>query len=212
MLTKENLIIALSPQVRRNNVELYFDHLVNSMNEFAIFPSRCEAAFLAQCAQESGLFSAVKENLNYSAQGLLKTFSRYFTSQLANSYARNPERIANRVYANRMGNGPEESGDGWAYRGRGLIQLTGKNNYIACGNGLGKDLVSDPSYLETPEGAARSAAWFWTENNLNDPASRGNIDEVSRIVNAGPGGRLSNVHGLESRRNYYHKILSAIES
>jgi len=211
MLTVEKLIQAL-PNARISNVEQFYPHLINAMTEFSIFPSRCEAAFLAQCAHESAFFSAVRENLNYSVNGLLRTFPRYFTASQAEDYARQPQRIANRVYANRMGNGPESSGDGWAYRGRGLIQLTGKNNYTAAGRGLNKDLINDPSYLETPEGAARSAAWFWNENRLNIPASRGDINEVSRLINAGPNGSLRNVHGLEERRTHYNRILNAIES
>jgi putative chitinase len=211
MLTLQKLIQAL-PTARISNIELYYSHLIAAMTEFSIFPSRCEAAFLAQCAHESGLFSAVRENLNYSADGLLRTFPRHFTAAQAQDYARQPERIANRVYANRMGNGAETSGDGWAYRGRGLIQLTGKNNYTAAGRGLNRDLVTDPSYLETPEGAARSAAWFWYENRLNTPAARGDIDEVSRLINAGPNGSLRNVHGLAERRTHYNRILSAFES
>jgi putative chitinase len=210
MLTAQILFSTL-PGSRLSNIELYFHHLMNSMKEFAIFPSRCEAAFLAQCAHESGLFSAVRENLNYSSHGLLRTFPRYFTLGESEDYARQPQRIANRVYANRMGNGPETSGDGWAFRGRGLIQLTGRNNYTAASRGLGRDLIADPTYLETPEGAARSAAWFWTENRLNVPASRGDIDEVSRLVNAGPRGLLRNVHGLAERRAHYERILRAIE-
>lgn len=211
MLTVNNLFSALPNTTRLVNVELYFPHLINAMNEFAIFPSRCEAAFLAQTAYESAYFSAVRENLNYSMHGLLSVFRRYFTPEQAEDYARQPQRIANRVYANRMGNGPESSGDGWAFRGRGLIQLTGKNNYVAASRGLNRDLVSDPSYLETPEGAARSAAWFWNTNNLNTPASAGNIDEVSRLINAGPGGSLRSVHGLVERRTLYERILRAID-
>lgn len=211
MLTIQKIAQAL-PNARISNIELYFPHLVEAMKKFGILHTRSIAAFLAQCAHESALFSRVVENLNYSAEGLLNTFPRYFNTSEAQQYARKPERIANRVYANRMGNGPESSGDGWTYRGRGLIQLTGKNNYIALSKDLDIDVVKNPSYLETPEGASRSAAWFWRKNNLNAPAIRGDIDEVSRIVNAGPAGSLRSVHGLTERRNYYNRILSTLES
>jgi putative chitinase len=111
--------------------------------------------------------------------------------------------IANRVYGGRMGNGPEETGDGWSYRGRGLIQLTGKDNYIACGRDLQYDLLADPGYLEIPEGAARSAAWFWWSRKLNQLARKGDIKECTRRINGG-------YIGLDDRTHHWHAIREAM--
>ncbi len=143
------------------------------------------AAFLAQVKVESGSLAFVVENLNYSASGLLNTFPKYFDQTSAAAYARQPEKIANRVYGSRMGNGNEASGDGWKYRGRGLIQLTGKDNYTKLTQ-LGVSCLGDnSSYLETKEGAARSAAAFWGMRGLNELADRGDFTEITRRVNGG---------------------------
>lgn len=162
------------------------------------------AAFIAQCAHESGYFRTLRENLNYSAAGLRSIFGKYFpTEELANQYARNPEKIANRVYANRMGNGPEASGDGWKFRGRGLIQLTGKFNYSACGTAIKKDLIKNPEYLETIAGALDSAVWFWNDKKLNVHADSGDITRMTRVINGG-------THGLEDRLNLYNRALETL--
>jgi len=174
-----------------------------AMEEFEINNAARAAGFIAQCGHESGNLKYVKENLNYSAQGLMKTFPKYFNNFNAEQYGRNPEMIANRVYANRMGNGPEESGDGWAFRGRGLIQLTGRNNYKFCGEALGYDLQSDPTYLETPEGAARSAGWFWKKNGLNAVADNRDILKMTKIINGG-------TIGLEERKHHFEHALSVL--
>jgi putative chitinase len=180
------------------------DPLNAAMNEFNISSDREQAMFLAQCGHESGGFSVVQENLNYKAEGLTKIFHRYFQDvDTASSYAHNPEKIANRVYANRMGNGDEDSGDGYRYRGRGLIQLTGKDNYDACGAALKVDLTADPDYLETAEGAARSAAWFWSHNGLNRFADADDIVSCTKRVNGG-------TIGLEERTRYYQIAKSVL--
>lgn len=125
--------------------------------------------FIAQCAHESNGFTTFVENLNYSAEGLVKTFPKYFpTLESAQSYARQPEKIANKVYANRMGNGPENSGDGWKFRGKGIIQLTGKNNHEKFAKDFNLSIDEAIDYLLTIEGAIESAAWFWMKNNLDD--------------------------------------------
>ena len=125
-------------------------------------------SFLAQIAHESGGFNFVIENLNYSAKGLVGTFKKYFpTEEFAKQYERKPEKIANRVYANRMKNGDEASGDGFKFRGRGLIQLTGRDNYTKFAEALDLDIDSTIAYLETPNGAVASAGWFWDNNKLN---------------------------------------------
>ena len=153
------------------------------------------AHFLAQTAHESGGFTAIVENLNYSADSLSKIFHKYFTDVDPNDYARQPEKIANRVYANRMGNGDEDSGDGFKFRGRGLIQLTGKNNYSAMAADLGIDVDQCSEYLETPEGACESAAWFWNKNGLNKLADADDVTAVTKKINGG-------TIGLEDRQKH----------
>lgn len=156
-----------------------------------------EAAFVAQCAHESNGFTVLVENLNYSAAGLLGTFKKYFTPQQATDYARQPERIANRVYANRLGNGNEASGDGWRYRGRGLIQITGLANYRACGRALGVDLVANPALLEDPQHAALSAGWFWQTNGCNELADAADFEALTRRINGGLNGQADRLAWLE---------------
>ena len=153
------------------------------------------AHFLAQTAHESGGFTAVVENLNYSADSLSKIFHKYFTEVDPNDYARQPEKIANHVYANRMGNGDEDSGDGFRYRGRGLIQLTGKNNYSAMAADMGVSVEECAEYLETPEGACESAAWFWNKNGLNKLADADDVTAVTKKINGG-------TIGLEDREKH----------
>lgn len=164
------------------------------------------AAFIAQCGHESGGWRVFSENLNYSAAGLDAVFGKYFkrAGRNANSYARNPEKIANIVYANRMGNEDESSGDGWKYRGRGPIQITGKNNYSAFAKESGIDVVSNPDLIaEDKDVALKSAIWFWNKNNLNKYADIGDITRMTRIINGG-------YNGLEDRIDKYNKILESI--
>lgn len=154
------------------------------------------AHFLAQCAHESGNFQFVRENLNYSADSLLRVFPRYFKDKLtADKYARKPEAIANKVYANRIGNGDEASGDGYKFRGRGYIQLTGRDNYKSFGDYIGQDVVSNPDAVATIY-PLESAYWFFTTRNLIDLAKEGDSEDVvkriTRIVNGG-------YHGLQDR-------------
>ena len=188
------------PEASPDNVSNFVDPLNHACIEFDISTAQRIAAFVAQCAHESGNLKFVKENLNYSAQGLCRTFGKYFTPDTAQKYNRNPEAIANRVYANRMGNGPEESGDGWRFRGRGLIQLTGHDNYVKCGQGLDVDLMNTPDYLETPEGAARSAGWFWDSRDLNKLADIGDLKTMTKKINGG-------FIGLEDRITHYDHAL-----
>jgi putative chitinase len=192
------------PKAKAANLAAFCDEINEAAVEFEIDSPRRLAAFLAQCAHESGLFAHVRENLNYSAQGLRGIWPKRFpTLAAAQPYHRNPQKIANKVYADRMGNGPEASGDGWSYRGRGLIQLTGKSNYIACSAGLEYDVVADPDYLETTEGAARSAAWYWYSRNLNKWADLGDIKTMTKLINGG-------YIGLEEREHFYHSALSVL--
>ena len=147
--------------------------LTNQLEE-QDWPDKNKEMFLAQCAHESRDFTVLRENLNYSTEALLRVFPKYFNKASAKKCARNPEAIANRVYGKRLGN--SESGDGWKYRGRGLIQITGKYNYAKFGH------ADDPEYLETPKGAVESAIWFWNFNALY------NIDDfklLTKLINGG---------------------------
>jgi len=162
------------------------------------------AAFVAQCAHESGGFMVLKENLNYKPATLRKIFPKYFPNDsIANDYASRLNKqmhIANRVYANRMGNGDESSGDPARWIGRGLIQLTGRNNYQAFADSLEMNINDVPEYLATFEGAAQSACWFWETNNLNKWADSGDIKELTRRINGG-------YIGLEDRIKHYNHAL-----
>ena len=145
-----------------------------------------QAAFIGQCAHESMNFTKLEENMNYSAEGLMKTWpSRFPTLESAKPYHRNPEKIANKVYAGRMGNGPEETGEGWLYHGRGLIQLTGKDNYTLAGDALNMDFIHSPDYVLVPKYAALTAGWFWNKRNLNKEADAKDFTGMTKKINGG---------------------------
>ncbi len=163
--------------------------------------------FLSQCAHESGNFKFVKENLNYSADGLRKIFPKYFTTiEAANKYARQPEKIANKVYGNRMGNGDEASGDGFKFRGRGYIQLTGKDNYAAFDKFVDDDIMANPDLVATKY-PLTSAAFFFHKNKLWDVCDRGHSDDVvlavTKRVNGG-------THGLADRQDKFDLFHSTL--
>jgi putative chitinase len=200
------LLQNIAPQTKVSKLEGFVEGLQEACDKFEInTPSRL-ACFLAQVGHESGGFNAVKENLNYSAAGLTGTFHKYFpTLESAHPYERNPEAIANRVYANRMGNGDEHSGDGFKYRGRGLIQLTGHDNYHAFAEDLGLEIDEAIEYLETYEGAAMSAAWFWWKNNLNDWADKEDMVTLTKKINGG-------TIGLEDRIHHFASAKQALEN
>ena len=182
-------------------VSYWFQALSQLLPEYQIDTPQRMAAFLAQCAHESGNFVFIKENLNYKAASLRKVFPKYFPDDaIAAQYANKPEKIANRVYANRMGNGPEESGDGYAFCGRGLIQVTGHDNYSWFAASLGITPEEASEYMETFEGAAQSACWFWETNNLNQWADRGDILTLTKRINGG-------TIGLEDRIKHYEHAL-----
>jgi putative chitinase len=145
------------------------------------------AAFLAQVGVESARLTAVVENLNYSATGLLTTFPKYFNSIQAAQYEHQPQRIANRVYANRYGNGDEASGDGWRFKGRGCLQVTFRDNYASCGKAIALPLDSHPELLEQPCNAALAAGWFWDSRDLNKLADAGRFEGITRSINGGLG-------------------------
>ena len=156
------------------------------------------AAFISQCGHESQGFTRVRENLNYSAEALTKTWPVRFPPTVAKQYARQPERIANRAYADRMGNGPEDSGDGWLHRGRGLIQLTGESMYRLFAAASGKAYYDEvTAYMETKEGAVESACWFWVKvKDLNPIADQGNVLTMTKKINGG-------TNGLDERKTLY---------
>ena len=179
------------------HIEYWHRALTQLLPQYEINTPQRMAAFLAQCAHESGGFRAIKENLNYRAVTLRKIFSKYFpTDEMAQQYANKPEKIANLVYANRMGNGGPESGDGYRYSGRGLIQLTGKDNYFWFASSLEISPEEASQYMETFEGAAQSACWFWETNNLNQWADKDDILTLTKRINGG-------TIGLADREKHY---------
>jgi putative chitinase len=197
-ITADNLVAAhLTDAATAAKVS---DSLAAACERFNISTPEQVAMFLAQAAHESGKFKATVENLNYSAQGLHGTWPKRFpTVADAEPYHRQPEKIANKVYADRMGNGDEASGEGFKYRGRGFIQLTGKSNYTAFANDIGEpSIIDNPDQVAEPQYAALSAAWFWNKNNLNSIAS--DVKLVTKKIN---GGDL----GLADRSSHYVQAL-----
>jgi len=183
----------------------YLDNWLHALNEilpeYDLNSPKRVASFLAQCAHESGGFKFLKENLNYKAESLIKVFPKYFkTLDESKKYAHQQEKIANKIYANRMGNGDETSGDGFRFCGRGLIQLTGKNNYTVFAESLEMPLADVPEYLQTFEGAVQSACFFWETNNLNKFADSGDILNMTKKINGG-------TIGLEDRIKHYNHAL-----
>jgi putative chitinase len=191
------------PGTGNGNIAMYLPVLNDLLPLYEVNTPARIAGFIAQIAVESGKLARTVENLNYSSIGLARVFSRHFTVEEFATFAGQPERIANRVYANRLGNGPEESGDGWRYRGRGLIQVTGKGNYQAYSRDTYKDdrCVLHPDTLADPYDAVRSALWYWKKNNLNALADTRDIRQMSLRVNGG-------LNGYEDRRYYYEKACS----
>jgi len=182
-------------------VDQWFEAISEILPEYEITTPQRVAAFLAQCAHESGGFVFLKENLNYKAASLRRVFPKYFPDDaIAAQYAGKGEMIANRVYANRMGNGDEASGDGFRYCGRGLIQLTGKNNYTFFAGSLDIPVEEASEYLQTFEGAVQSACFFWEQNKLNQWADAGDILTLTKRINGG-------TIGLEDRIKHYEHAL-----
>lgn len=192
----------LKEMIPRNPyVSQWYEAISSILPEYEINTPKRVAAFLAQCAHESGGFVFLKENLNYKAASLRKVFPKYFPDDAtAARYAGKGEMIANRVYANRMGNGDEASGDGFRYCGRGLIQLTGKDNYTFFAGSLDIPVEEASEYLQTFEGAVQSACFFWEQNNLNKWADAGDILTLTKRINGG-------TIGLEDRIKHYEHAL-----
>jgi len=177
----------------------WLDPLNLTFDKYSINTSLRQAAFIGQCQHESNNFRSLEENLHYSADGLMRTWpSRFPSADVAGQFAGNPEKIANKVYAGRLGN--TEEGDGWAYHGRGVIQLTGRDNYRNCGNALGLALITNPELLAMPKGACLSAGWFWGKHGLNDLADARDYETMTKRIN---GGTL----GLDDRISKINKAL-----
>ena len=182
--------------------EKWLEPLNATFQKYNISTSARQAFFIGQCAHESNNFKTLEENLHYSVNGLMRTWpSRFPTLDVATKYANNPEAIANKVYAGRMGN--IEEGDGWRYHGRGLIQLTGRENYANCGFGLGVDLLSNPDWLLDPKYAALSAGWFWGKRGLNSLADAQDFETITKRINGG-------LIGLDDRKAKTAKALSIL--
>ena len=188
-------------------VEHWHHALEQLFPDYDINTPKRMAAFIAQCSHESGGFMVLKENLNYKAATLRKIFPKYFPNdQIAQEYASKPNKqvaIASKVYANRMGNGDESSGDGYRFCGRGLIQLTGRSNYQSFADSLEMNINDVPEYLATFEGAAQSACWFWETNKLNQWADAGDILTLTKRINGG-------TIGLKDRKKHYEHALHVL--
>jgi putative chitinase len=182
----------------------WVDALNETFERFAITTPRQQAAFIGQCGHECGNFRILKENLNYRAETLCKLWPRRFpTLEFAKQYEKNPRKIANSVYANRMGNRDEASGDGFRFSGKGCIQLTGHANYFHASKALGVDFVMEPDLVATPKYAALTAGWFWSTHGCNDIADRGDWVMLTKKINGG-------TIGLEDRIKHTNEALAVL--
>lgn len=216
MITLEKLVAA---GVKANIAEIWLPFVQQACERYQINTKNQEAAFIAQCAHESGGFTMLEENLNYRASTMAACWPARFgvknpdgtwakdakgarvPNKFAQALERKPEMIANVVYASRMGNGPTESGEGWKYRGRGLKQLTGKDNYTRCGQAIEANLVAEPDLLINPKYAVLSAAWFWHSNKCGPIAESGDFVGLTKKINGG-------TIGLEDREKRYRAVLA----
>ena len=189
-------------QLRKLDIsEEWFEPFQETFARFEINTALRKAAFIGQCGHESGGFRVLEENLNYKPEALMRVWPSRFDAENVDEYAHKPEKIANKVYAGRMGNGNEESGEGWKYHGRGIIQLTGKDNYTLCGDSLQADLLHYPELLVGQQYAALSAGWFWRKHGLNELADTKQYETMTKRINGGLLGqddRLKRInHALE---------------
>ena len=180
----------------------WYQPLMDTFSKYGINTTQRQACFIGQCAHESGNFKTLEENLHYKAESLMKVWpSRFPDIDTASKYANNPQLIANKVYSGRMGN--VEDGDGWKYHGRGLIQLTGKDNYANCGSGMGVDLLDNPDMLLEPKYAALSAGWYWNKKGLNALADAKDYETMTKRINGG-------LIGLDDRKAKIAKAISVL--
>ena len=204
MITYEQLL-AINNNKNPEMCKYYINALNKILPEYKVNTKLRLCHFLAQILHESGNLKYKSENLNYSAKALRSVFPKYFkTDEIANQYARKPEKIANRVYANRMGNGDEASGDGWLRRGRGLIQLTGTDNYKACTKALNVDLMKNPDLIiSNAEICMKTACWFWNSKKLNELADKDDIKSITKRINGG-------YNGIEDRESILKRAKSVL--
>lgn len=197
MVTTEQLVkLKIGPE--------WVDALNGTFSRFNINTPLRQAAFIGQCGHECGNFKILEENLNYRAETLMKLWPKRFpTLEVANQYARNPKKIANQVYASRMGNRDEASGDGYRFRGRGCIQLTGHANYFHAGKALGVDFVKEPDLVATPQYAALTAGWFWSTHKCNELADASDWVNLTKKINGG-------TIGLQDRINHINHALDVL--
>jgi len=182
----------------------WLEPLNETFQKYDISTPARQASFIGQCQHESDNFRTLEENLHYSAPRLMAVWpSRFPSLDVAAQYANNPEKLANKIYSGRMGNGDEESGEGYAYRGRGLIQMTGKESYANCGSGLGMDFIGNPNWLVDPKYAALSAGWFWNKKGLNNLADAQDYETMTKRINGG-------LNGLDDRKAKIVKALSVL--
>lgn len=198
----------LCPATNATTLTAFVDGLNDVCDYYEISATKQRLAMcLGQLIHESGGFRLITENLNYSAARLMEVFPRYFSSiEEARRYGGKPEMIANRVYSNRMGNGPESSGDGWKFRGRGVIQLTGKFNYSRFAEGLGQSLEETVAYMETPDGAVSSAGWFWDSNDLNSYCDKNDFVGLTKRINGGTNGLADRLHHYKAALTYLNSV------
>lgn len=187
-------------------VDAWFEGLNDALPQYEIITVPRVASFIAQCAHESGGFRLMEENLNYRAATLTKLWPKRYPPGVAEQYAGNPQAIANKSYGGRMGNGDEASGEGWKFRGRGILQLTGKDNYRACSKYLFQDetLLDNPDALLDPYYATHSACWFWNTNKLNQYADTGDIKTMTKKINGG-------YIGLDDRIKHYNHAMEVLQ-
>lgn len=203
ILTTQKLQKTL-PNAEITDIHYYIEALNDVLPEYEINTPLRIQHFIAQIGHESGEFRYTRENLNYSKENLHRVFKKYFpTLEDAESYARKPEKIANIVYANRMGNGPTESGDGFKYIGQGLIQLTGKNNYKACSEAIGIDLISNPNLInQDAHTCIKVACWYWRSRHLNELADKDKIKAITKRINGGYNGLDHRKELLDNAKKY----------
>lgn len=205
------IVFDLTPEILRSiligNTHYFdwYDSIVRLLPTYGFSTKKQMAAFLSQTMVESAFYEKLKENLNYSAQGLIRTFPTHFKNEELSLFANQPQKIANRVYSNRYGNGDELSGDGWKFCGRGLIQVTFRSNYKAYSEWAYKDdrVLDNPDMLCNPEDALKSAIWFWNTHNLSKMADNDQMTSITKCINGG-------TNGLPQRINLYNKVLSVI--
>lgn len=203
-LTSDNLK-KIMPKSSEENIDFYLPALKDQILKFGIENDLQLAHFIAQIAHESGSFKYKVENLNYSSKALRSVFGKYFKDdESAENYARQPEKIANIVYANRMGNGDTTSGDGWKYRGRGLIQLTGRENYKTCSKSIKINIEEDPDLLiEDANAIVAASCWYWQSRGLNELANLDDIKQITRKINGGYNGLDDRVEYLTRAKNTF---------